>query len=768
MRGKWRRRPAVFFGAALTASAVIATGFPGTAAGQSAVSAERAQEAEEIQGEEKLQSPTSLKVRRLTKDSTTLQWEASDGALEYWIYWSDRNRTDLEGTEGYALAGKTKATTFVYEKPTHMERYFKVVAVDENGKSAPSEAVLAGIQKNFKPQAEYLNRGLTAVLTEQGVFASWRITADEYAAGAAYELYRDGCLIAQVSAGENSNYLDKEGTADASYTVRAVTGEIEQPPCRPVKVWSDQYLEVKLQKPEPYHDEKVTQEYEYTPNDTLTADADGDGQYELFVMWDGLSQDNSKDGCTAPVYIDCYKLDGTLLWRVDLGINIRAGAHYTQFQVYDFDGDGKAEMICKTADGTRDGAGKPIDGTEQVTDYRNETGRILSGPEYLTLFDGETGIALDTVDYDPQRGEVASWGDSYGNRVDRFLGCVAYLDGTHPSAVFSRGYYTRAVICAYDVSEDKLVQRWKIDSDDGGENRFLYNQGAHTMTAADVDNDGCQEVIFGSATVDHDGTLLYSLSEHGEKHGGHGDAERVGDFNLRHPGLEIFMVHENKPLDAGIEMHDGDDGNYVFSFPTTADIGRGAAADIDPRYEGAESWANNKSGSQAAPMVVSQDGTVISHAMPVANHTIWWDGDLGREILDHTFTNDNGFEPRSVYISKWDWEKEEEVRLLEKTDVYSINGTKGNPCFQADIFGDWREEAAWRTPEGNIGIYTTTDLSSCRLYTLMHDIQYRTQAASEATGYNQSPTPSFYIGFDQELMKIPVPTLSIPSADKGE
>lgn len=719
----------------------------------------------------------------VTAEAAVITWEPVDNAIEYEVYWSDRNRTDLEGTEGYALAGKTSECSYTYEKSTHMNRWFKVVAVGAGGKSDASEAAEAGIGTEINAQAEYLDRGLVAVNTTEGVFVSFRIPGDEYAQGASYRILRDGEVIKEIASDENSNYLDAEGTPESEYSVQAVIDGKVYEACDAVTPWSDQYMEVPLQKPESYYDDKLTTEYEYVPNDTNIADADGDGEYELFVKWDGLSHDNSEEGYTSPVYIDCYKLDGTLLWRVDLGINIRAGAHYTQFQVYDFDGDGKAEMICKTADGTVDGKGNPIDGTDEVVDYRSvkgetssagltykRNGYVLDGPEYLTLFDGETGEALDTVDYDPPRGDVASWGDDYGNRVDRFLAGVAYLDGEHPSAVFSRGYYTRAVVCAYNVVDDKLQQIWKIDSNDK-ESADLYGQGAHSLTSADVDGDGCQEIIYGSATIDHDGTLMYALSQKGEKHGGHGDAERVSDFNLKNPGQEIFMVHENHPLDAGVDMHDAETGEYVFGLPTTDDTGRGAAADIDPTHEGAESWAiDTNTWNSRTGRLVSQDGELISTSIPAANFTIWWDGDLGREILDHTFYDKKPVQyPISVNISKWNWETQTEEVLLESDEVFSNNGTKGNPCFQADIFGDWREEAAWRTTDGNaIRIYTTTDLADYRLYTLMHDTQYRTQVACEATGYNQPPTTSFYIGFDEDLMNVPTPTLDIVNNRQGD
>ncbi len=714
----------------------------------------------------------------VTADATVITWEPVDNAAEYEVYWSDRNRTDLEGTEGYALAGKTTDTSYTYEKSTHINRWFKVVAVGAGGRSEASEAAGAEIGTVINAQAEYVDRGLVAVNTSEGVFVSFRIPGDEYAQGASYRILRDGEVIREIGSGENSNYLDAEGTPASEYSVQAVIDGKVYEACDPVTPWTDQYMEVPLQKPEPYHDDKLTEDYvyEYVPNDTNIADADGDGEYELFVKWDGLSHDNSEEGYTSPVYIDCYKLDGTLLWRINLGINIRSGAHYTQFQVYDFDGDGKAEVICKTADGTVDGQGNPIG--DQTADYRSVKGEtssagltykrdgyILDGPEYLTLFDGETGAALDTIDYNPGRGDVTAWGDDYGNRVDRFLAGVAYLDGETPSAVFGRGYYTRAVVCAYNVVDDKLVQLWKIDSNDE-ESADLYGQGAHSLTSADVDGDGCQEVVYGSATIDHDGTLLYALSQKGERHGGHGDAERVSDFNLKNPGQEIFMVHENAPWDAGVEMHDAETGEYEFALTTTDDTGRGATGDIDPNYEGAESWAvDTNTWNSRSGRLVSQDGELISNTIPAANFMIWWDGDLGREILDHTYND----QPVSVNISKWNWETKQEDVLLESEEVYSNNGTKGNPCFQADIFGDWREEAAWRTADGNaIRIYTTTDLSDYRLYTLMHDTQYRTQVACEATGYNQPPTTSFYIGFDEDLMNVPVPTLNIVNNRQGE
>lgn len=711
------------------------------------------------------ESPINVKVTNVTDDSTTISWDPVEGALLYQVYWSDRNRTDLEGTDGFALIDETKDTTYTYKKSTHVDRYFKVVAVNAGGSSKPSDVVVANAVAELNAQAEYLDRGLVAMMTEDGVYVGFRLRADEYANNTSFEIYRDGKLVTTIASTENTNYLDTEGTLDSVYTVKAITNGVRYKACNPVHVLADQYLDVKMDIPDPIYDSKLTETYEYSINDTSLGDADGDGEYELYVKWDpSNSKDNSKSGFTGPTIIDCYKLDGTRLFRINLGINIRSGAHYTQFQVFDFDGDGKAELICKTADGTVDGKGNVIGDTS--ADYRNDSGYVLDGPEYLTLFDGLTGEELDTIDYNPARGNVGDWGDKYGNRVDRFLAGVAYLDGEHPSAIFARGYYTRAVVCAYDVVDKKLTERWVIDSNDEA-NKSLYGQGAHSLTVSDVDNDGCQEVVYGSATIDNDGTLMYSLSDAGSGYGGHGDAQRVGDFNLKNPGMEIFMVHENKPSNAGIEMHNGIDGNYLFAFPTTVDTGRGATGDIDPRYEGVESWAIKTARWDTSDgIIVSQDGEVISNIIPAANFTIYWDGDLGKEIVDHTFL-DNGtdYYPVSVNITKWNWETQEEDVLLESAEVYSNNGTKGNPSFQADIFGDWREEVAWRlTDNSAIRIYSTVDMSDYRLYTFMHDTQYRAQVACEGTAYNQPPTQSFYVGFDEDLIEVPVPNLNMVNA----
>lgn len=459
--------------------------------------------------------------------------------------------------------------------------------------------------------------------------------------------------------------------------------------------------------------------YTYSANDASAGDLDGDGQYELIVKWDpSNSKDNSQSGYTGEVFIDAYKLNGTRLWRISLGKNIRAGAHYTQFMVYDLDGDGKAEIAMKTADGTRDGTGIVIGDASK--DYRNSSGYVLSGPEFLTIFNGQTGKAMSTINYEPARGNVSDWGDNYGNRVDRFLAAVAYLDGERPSLVMARGYYTRSVLAAYNWRNGQLTKQWIFDSNTAGNSGYA-GQGNHNLSVADVDGDGRDEIVYGAMAVDDNGRGLYTT---GLKHG---DAMHLSDLDPDRPGLEVFQVHET-PSNAGVSFRDAGTGQLIWGIKTTKDIGRGMAADIDPRYKGAEVWADGS--------LYTAKGQKLGSVLPSStNFGIWWDGDLLRELLD------------SNRIDKWDYANSKTVNLLTASGVSSNNGTKSTPSLQADLFGDWREEVVWRTNDSSaLRIYTTTALTDKRIYTLMHDPVYRLGIAWQNTAYNQPPHTGFYLG----------------------
>lgn len=603
-----------------------------------------------------------------------------------------------------------------------------VNAQDAQGAEPVATAALAR-------QMEFLDRGLVAVKTNEGVFVSWRLLGSD-SSDIAFNLYRDGTKVNDEPIASSTNFLDAAGTQSSSYEIRVLLMGAEKPlPDQKAAVWANNYLSVPLQKPADGMNPDGSA-YTYSANDASVGDLDGDGKYELILKWDpSNSQDNSKAGVTGNVLLDAYRLDGTLLWRIDLGRNIRAGAHYTQFMVYDLDGDGKAEVALKTADGTMDGQGNII-GRESA-DYRNDKGYVLDGPEYLTIFEGISGKALQTVPYDPPRGEVGSWGDTYGNRVDRFLAGIAYLDGQRPSLIMARGYYTRTVLAAYNWRDGQLTKLWTFDSNQEG-NAAYASQGNHSLSVADVDGDGKDEIVYGGMTVDDNGTGLYTTGL------GHGDALHVSDLDPNHPGLEVFKVMETKPY--GAALWDAATGELLWHVTGTKDTGRGLSADIDPTHPGEEVWASAGVGLYAI------DGTKLSDTAPASqNFAIWWDGDLLRELLD-----DNR-------IDKWDYEEGKLVNLLTAAGAASNNGTKANPSLQADILGDWREEAVWRTADSSeLRIYTTTALTDHRLRTLMHDPVYRLGIAWQNVAYNQPPHTSYYLG---DGMQEPVaPKIYYPEA----
>jgi hypothetical protein len=588
-------------------------------------------------------------------------------------------------------------------------------------------------------QVETLDRAPVAVLTDRGVTLGWRMLGlDKDSVG--FHVIRDGVQITDEPIRSTTTYVDPAGTAASKYVIKTVgNGNGQDKLSAEFSPLAQNYLPIKLDKPADGVS-KDGKPYTYTANDSSVADLDGDGAYEIIQLWNpSNAQDNSKSGYTGNVYVDAYKMDGTKLWRIDLGRNIRAGAHYTQMLAYDFDGDGKGDVAFKTADGTTDAAGTVIG--DAAADYRNSAGYVLSGPEFLTVFNGASGTIMDTVPYDPPRGSVAAWGDGYGNRVDRFLAGVAYLDGEHPSMMFSRGYYTRTVLVTYDLVNGKLVKRWKFDSDVAGAE--YKGQGNHNLSVADVDQDGKDEFVFGSMTIDDDGTPLYNTKL------GHGDAIHTGDLDPSRPGFETFAVHESMSASGnrGATFRDSATGEVLWSIPAVKDTGRGATGDIDPRFPGSESWAvgGDAAWNSPAGFLMSAKGERISDKIPAANFMAWWDGDLLREIVDHDFNAEAGVGVPT--ISKWNWETETSDRLLTATGARTNNGTKGNPSLQADLLGDWREELVFPSADSTeLRIYTTTSPTEVRLRTLMHDPMYRTGVARETVGYNQPPHPSFFIG----------------------
>ena len=554
------------------------------------------------------------------------------------------------------------------------------------------------------------DRGLVSIRSVHGDgnFVSWRLLGSD-AADVAFDVYRDGVKVNRAPVTTATSYLDAGAPATASYSVRRVGGGVEPAAVTRSVGTLATSQDVPLQIPASG----------YVANDASVGDLDGDGQYEFVLKWDPAdAKDNSQAGRTGNVYLDAYKLNGTRLWRIDLGRNIRAGAHYTQFQVFDYDGDGRAEVAVKTADGTRSGTGQVIGNAN--ADHRNSDGYILTGPEFLSVFRGTDGAVLDTENYVPPRGTVSSWGDSYGNRVDRFLAGTAYLDGARPSIVMARGYYTRSVISAWDFRGGQLTRRWTFDSATQSNRSAWEGKGNHNLSIADVDADGRDEIIYGSMAIDDNGSGLWQNNTH------HGDALHVGDFIPSRPGLEVFKPSE-WTSEVAHWMGDARTGQIIWSAPSCGcDNGRAVAADIWAGNPGAEAWSISVGGLRSATT-----GAQVAARKPGSiNFVIWWDGDAQRELLNGTTIDKYG--PNG------------DTRLLTGSGVASNNGTKSTPALQADILGDWREEVVWRTSDSRaLRIYSTTEPTTIRRPSLMEDRQYREAVAWQNTAYNQPPHPSF-------------------------
>jgi len=590
---------------------------------------------------------------------------------------------------------------------------------------------------------EHLDRGVVVIPQEdQTAVVSWRVLGtdpDELH----FNLYRQTgeetpqkLNTASISGGTFFIDTDVDWSKKNTWYVASVLNEKEtkEPGKFSIEANAEHkpYLSIPLQTPDGY-----------APGDASTADLDGDGQYELVIHQIGRGHDNSHRGLTDDPIFQAYELSGELLWEINLGKNIREGAHYTQFLVYDFDSDGKAEMVCKTADGTTDALGNVIGDPEadwRDIDEKSRTyGKILKGPEYLTVFDGQTGKALATTDYIAPRGDISKWGgyggnggnDNTGNRVDRFTACVAYLDGIHPSFVMGRGYYGRTVLAAFDFKKGEISSRWVFDSENR-ENPYS-GQGNHNLSVADADGDGKDEIIFGAMAVDDDGTGIYSTGFR------HGDAIHVSDLDPDVPGLERFGIHEieNGTEGPGIALFSIKDGTVLYTAEPNRDIGRGVAANIDTTRVGAQMW-----------WLGSRDlhdikGNAIGKAPRSANFLIWWDGDFSRELLDRT------------YIAKYG-----KGMLFNADGATWSKGSKATPSLSADILGDWREELLLPSKEGDeMRIYSTTIPTMHRMYTLMHDPQYRLSIAWQNVGYNQPPHTGFYMGYG--MKKAPEPNIKL-------
>ncbi len=598
---------------------------------------------------------------------------------------------------------------------------------------------------------ERLDRGVVAMPVAPGqILVSWRYLQSD-PLDTHFAIYKNGKHVADVPARHSTTWTDMQADLqqETTYEVRPVGnkrggGKWTVPAGAPMG-----YLEIPLHTPanETAVDGSTVH---YAANDASVADLDGDGQMEIVLKWDpSNSKDNSQSGITNNTYIDAYKLNGKFLWRIDLGHNVRSGAHYTHPMVYDLDGDGCAEVVLKTGDGTVDGKGKVIG--DATADYRvgmaqknngeynskghpkevfrtDQKGRrggfILGAKEYLTVFNGRTGAAITTVDYVPQQGKSTDWGDNYSNRSERYLACVAYLDGKHPSVVMCRGYYARTVLAAWDFDGKQLKQRWIFDTQVSFHD--YAGQGNHNLRVGDVDGDGKDEIIYGSMAVDHDGTGLYNTGF------GHGDALHLTSFMPLDDALQVWDCHENKR--DGTTFRDAGTGKVLFQLHSNSDVGRCMAADILPQNPGLEMWSSRSGGLR------NVKGEVVdSEARLPINFAVWWDGDLLREMLDHETISKYQSETHSCRA----------LKVLEGTAFN--NGTKSNPCLAADILGDWREEVVARTKDNRaLHIYVSPLPTPYRFHTFLQDPVYRHSVTTQNVAYNQPTNVGFYFGFELE------------------
>lgn len=620
-------------------------------------------------------------------------------------------------------------------------------------------ALLVSMGANAQRFTDKLDRGLVAVKTTKGVYCSWRIQADEYY-DVKYNLYRDGTKV-NAEPLDVSNFTDASGSESSKYTVKAVLNGVEQQASKAATVFKSNYKEIKIK-----HDPSLKATYE--PNDACCADVDGDGEVEILMKFNNKEEGEQLypkngptiNGVATKEYsmLACLKQDGTVLWWVNCGPNMGDFQNNEQNIVgYDWDMDGKAEVVMRLeegstvhmADGTTYTIGANGKNGSSWTNYREpkSSGSVEwfthYGKEFLWYCEGATGKPYQCIEFPLKRledGETdlkAAWGDGYGHRSSKYFFGAPYLDGKHPSIFLGRGIYTRHKFIAYDVDPKThdLKVRWKWTNNQPGSP--WYGQGYHNYIVADVDWDGRDEIVWGSMVIDDNGMGLSTTGL------GHGDAQHIGDFNPYIHGQEMFACNEDNPSN---NYRDATTSKIYYRKTDTNDDGRCLAGNFYNDFPGAV----GHSGHDTPISTVTNDHVSTNTNGLSMNFRIYWDGDLLEECFDNTEVTKPGVGTIATFLG-----------------AYSNNSTKATPCYQGDIFGDWREEVIERTADNNIRIYTTNEPTKWRNYSLWYDHQYRNGMVWQPCGYNQPPHVSYFLGELEGITIAPPPLTTTGREEVG-
>ena len=602
---------------------------------------------------------------------------------------------------------------------------------------------------------DILGRGLVAMKTDNGVFCSWRINADEWD-GTEYNIYRGSTKLNSTPL-KVSNFTDASGSINDTYTVKPVINGVEAAACSPAKVWDKNYTIIK-----PQHAPEI--KAGLVPNDATVADVDGDGDLEIIMKYDNQAASYSKGDNGIFTVVECLEMDGSVKWWINFGPNI-GDFQNNEINIIatDWDGDGKAEVVFRAADGTiiHQADGSTYTVGDPSINYRGTSDTFPSGQwfihwgkEYLIYANGETCVPYECIDYPLMRVEPENnpnnilsggaydtlvnneWGDGYGHRSSKYMFAAPYLDGRKPSLFLARGIYTKHKMIAYDIdpTTHKLIERWRWN-DLGG---AWHGQGYHNFGIADVDWDGRDEIVYGSMVIDDNGKGLSTTGL------GHGDAQHCSDFDPYSHGQEIFACNEDNPNN---NYRDATTSKIYYRTTGGNDDGRsmmGKFIDEYPGAQGISSRDNALIGGASHKAIVGDSKSTVSITQ---NFRVYWDGDLCDESFDYS----NGKNTAGAIFKA----KSGRIAILEGSKTN--NDTKGTPCFQGDILGDWREEYIMRDGDNNIRIFSTDIPTEYRVYSLWYDHQYRNAMNWQMCGYNQPPHTSFMLSAFEDRIIPPAP-----------